>query len=269
MPRGVSEYDSAYLHNRLWTPSLIRPAFWLDANDLSTISISTGVSEWRDKSGNNRHVSQSTEARRPTYSETGFNGRPTVSAVATSKQWISTNTNLSGFSGSGYLWAFSACSMSSSASWYGRLLSYNQVGRKDYNTSDLTAFLIREASNNKMQTQRGGALSTANVTPDTNMLVGSVYGNPNNIFYVNGTGATPSSYFTSFNSSPRLTIFWDNDTDFQTYWDGKCSEMILGDFEISDVDRQKIEGYLAWKWGLVDKLPSTHPFITRPPLLGD
>lgn len=41
---------------------------------------------------------------------------------------------------------------------------------------------------------------------------------------------------------------------------GYMGEVLVYDTEISAENRQKIEGYLAWKWGLVDKLPSSHPY---------
>jgi hypothetical protein len=49
------EDAEALLQGRLWTPALLGPALWLTANDLSTISIATNVSQWRDKSGFDRH----------------------------------------------------------------------------------------------------------------------------------------------------------------------------------------------------------------------
>jgi hypothetical protein len=33
--------------------------------------------------------------------------------------------------------------------------------------------------------------------------------------------------------------------------------------------RRRVEGYLAWKWGLQDKLPSATWYRDRPPLIGD
>jgi hypothetical protein len=29
---------------------------------------------------------------------------------------------------------------------------------------------------------------------------------------------------------------------------------------LTTIERQELEGYLAWKWGLQTSLPSTHPF---------
>ena len=34
---------------------------------------------------------------------------------------------------------------------------------------------------------------------------------------------------------------------------------------LSTEDRQKLEGYLAWKWGLEANLPAGHPYESTPP----
>lgn len=51
-----------------WTPAdLPNLALWLDASDASTFTYSTGVqvSQWNDKSGNNRHFTQPTSGNQP------------------------------------------------------------------------------------------------------------------------------------------------------------------------------------------------------------
>src|SRR5688500_5791938 len=78
MPRGVDSTDEARLQGRLWTPAVLRPHAWYDAQDVSTISTATGVSEWRDKSGNGRHVTQATGTAQPAYNQGRINARPAV-----------------------------------------------------------------------------------------------------------------------------------------------------------------------------------------------
>jgi len=85
MPRGVNQYDEAQLQGLLWTPDLVRPALWLDAADASTVSVATGVSEWRDKSGNGRHFTQTTTANQPAYNQNGINGLSSISFDGTAK----------------------------------------------------------------------------------------------------------------------------------------------------------------------------------------
>ena len=46
-------------------------------------------------------------------------------------------------------------------------------------------------------------------------------------------------------------------------------EAIASYSALSALDRQRMEGYLAWKWGLQANLPSGHPFISAPPIWGE
>ena len=44
------------------------------------------------------------------------------------------------------------------------------------------------------------------------------------------------------------------------FWPGYLNEFLLVPRNITILQRQQLEGYLAWKWGLQGNLPSTHPF---------
>jgi len=48
-------------------------------------------------------------------------------------------------------------------------------------------------------------------------------------------------------------------------WDGAICEVIAIKDEVSDETREKLEGYLAWKWGLTASLPVGHPYKLEPP----
>lgn len=52
-------------------------------------------------------------------------------------------------------------------------------------------------------------------------------------------------------------------------WIGKIGEIIILNEEPSEQLRQEIEGYLAWKWGLVEFLPGDHPWKKEPPYKQD
>ena len=49
---------------------------------------------------------------------------------------------------------------------------------------------------------------------------------------------------------------------------GYIAEIVVLASIVSDAVRQRIEGYLAWKWGLQNALIAGHPFANRPPLIG-
>jgi hypothetical protein len=46
---------------------------------------------------------------------------------------------------------------------------------------------------------------------------------------------------------------------------GDYCELIIYKGLLSDPDRQKVEGYLAWKWGTVSSLDINHPYKNNPP----
>ena len=48
-------------------------------------------------------------------------------------------------------------------------------------------------------------------------------------------------------------------------WLGDLAELIICNQELSDSDVQKVEGYLAHKWGLSDDLPGSHPYKNNSP----
>ena len=49
------------------------------------------------------------------------------------------------------------------------------------------------------------------------------------------------------------------------FFNGSMCEFMIFNTVLSTTDRQKIEGYLAWKWGIT--LPSGHPYISAAPTL--
>lgn len=67
---------------------------WWDAADASTVTIATGVSEWRDKSGNGRHASQGTGNNQPDYTGT-LNGRKIITFDGTNDSLATTSFSVS------------------------------------------------------------------------------------------------------------------------------------------------------------------------------
>jgi hypothetical protein len=50
------------------------------------------------------------------------------------------------------------------------------------------------------------------------------------------------------------------------YYQGHMKDILFYTGLMTPFDRQKVEGYLAWKWGLQTSLPASHPFRTAVPL---
>lgn len=105
-------------------------------------------------------------------------------------------------------------------------------------------------------------------SPLTTVTVGTNYltfyswtGTTTNVGY---NGATPSSGTQPAYSSSatQLDIMFESAANTTS---GYIGEMIFYNSVLSTTNRQRIEGYLAWKWGLVASLPANHPFKNAPP----
>jgi hypothetical protein len=76
------------------------------------------------------------------------------------------------------------------------------------------------------------------------------------------TPAQITTYSTQLNTSMYFKIFTNRGTGNMP--DGAFGECILCE-DVTTTTRQKIEGYLAWKWGLAANLPGGHPYEFGPP----
>lgn len=67
----------------------------------------------------------------------------------------------------------------------------------------------------------------------------------------------------SSDTSPTASVSSSDITISTPGPDGiQVGDIIFGSGAFTDEDRQKIEGYLAWKWGLEKELPSDHPYAS-------
>jgi len=212
-----------------WDPSLISTALWLDAADASTITESGGaISQWNDKSGNGRNATQVTAGNRPTYTSAALNGKNVVSFNG-STQWFA---NFSAFSAGHFI----AVAKSATSKSYAGL-----------HTGYASELILSSAGTQVIQA------STSYVNSLTNL---SVTFNQPFIWGLN-LGAT--------RSAERTLGQEFNDPGAVRAWDGYCGELIVLASPQDVVIRNKLEGYLAHKWGLTANLPSTHPYKTNAP----
>ena len=288
MPRARTLYDEALLQRRLLTPAVLRPALWLDADDLSTISTATGVSEWRDKSGNARNVTQGTGGTQPTLTLGGLNGRNVLSFNGS--QWLtspaaaSTWNFLHTTNGSSIFAVWKAGNISDPNAIYG-LLGTSAVATANHGLGLFFDDRAVASRNEKVivQISRGvggspavGNLSADLAHPPNTPVILSHIGDPGNataanrsIIRVNQTLIqlnTTTDAASSSNASFTLQIGACGNNTFPHT--GYIAEIVVLASIASTQVRQQIEGYLAHKWGLTANLPADHPYRNRPPLIG-
>ena len=276
MPRGVSRYDEARLQGRLWTPDLLRPALWLDAADLSTVTVIGGaVSEWRDKSGNQRHAA--TAVRGPSLLANAQKGLPAVNFTAASGTKLDTSDFPIAPSRQ-----FCAFAVASAAGLLGGS-TYRRIWvAKGINPDALQAgstysqgYMGSGANAGSAMMIAGGTGITAPVVTGLGnlapVLLTGAFGTAGaasneNTISANGGARQSLSAQSGALSTTGIRIGNDVSTNFVSSWNSWVAEIIFTG-AIAFYTLQIVEGYLSWKWGIT--LAASHPFANRPPLIGD
>jgi len=75
------------------------------------------------------------------------------------------------------------------------------------------------------------------------------------------SGSAPAN-FTPYDGSPNFSVGSARST---TSFTGYLCEVVAYSVYLNTTQRQRIEGYLAWKWGLQASLPPSHPYLSSPP----
>ena len=236
-----------------FTPgSISNLKLWLDASDSGTITESSGsVGQWSDKSGNGRNASQSTSSSQPIYSSDKliFDGTddflsfsnlgisdPITLFMALRPHSLSTDDRILSINGNNYhgclMFGSSTSLQLYNVGWY----TINSSTALSPNQSTLISLTI-DSSHNAAATVNGIAQNTLSSSQ----------------FLANGV---------STNLGGKLFI---GSTAYGNTYDGEFFEVLLLDSAMATNERQKIEGYLAYKWGLVNSLPADHPYKSVTP----
>jgi hypothetical protein len=240
---------------KLWRPTEITTALWLDAEDTSTITLNGAtVSQWADKSGNGRNAVQATAANQPTYNATGLNSKPSLSfdgndslsglwAAATASQ--ATVAVVGTYGSSGTTQAMASIGIGSNNSGLG--LGWNTMSAA-FNTF---LWAIGEATRSGFVATplvHIGVLSPSSITQSLNGNTSSA-----------AIGSTPTVATNYQVGGIGGTLLLQNGS--------RVSEVVILSSAASTDNRQRLEGYLAWKWGLQADLPVGHPYKNTPPIV--
>jgi hypothetical protein len=233
-------------HPYRFGPAMILPTqisgclVWLDAADSATFTLSgSNVTQWRDKSGNANHFS-TLAGTSPTYS-----------------------SNEVAFPSGGV--------MRSSASIALTLNTYAVIVFKLMQPSDFSYVLSFTSMSPGGFTGHYSIRANAGILGGTAASPGNEadFGNAN--YFVNGT-FNPSFGGSTYSNAPVVVAAKNTNLTGTTtvelsaaigrYFVGRMYEVILYSSPLTTTQRQQIEGYLAWKWGLNTALPSpTTPWL--------
>lgn len=250
-----------------WTPKLLGTGLklWLDADDESTMTLSSGdISEWRDKSGNANHATQTTSTRRPNR-ETGVQNSRAVVRFNGTSEWFSTPFTMRDRTSFATVLAFK--SDISNGTW--RLLSEQWLPDNSkffihpYTASNTAYGVVFSWDGGVNSGNAVGTVTTAHISAFVRES-----GSTNKLFRTGTEQSSRSANSTtsSLQSGSQLTIgsVYDG-TNIAHFYDGDLYEVLIYDGSLSTADRQKLEGYLAHKWGVTADLPSGHPYKNYAP----
>ena len=234
-----------------WTPAAIGAYMWLDADDTDTLTIdegSGGVSAWADKSGNGRNATQTTSSRHPGTGARTIGGKNAVEFTYNSTYFQIDSFDLMGQEA----WAV----LHQDAS------NFTVLGG---NGNAQTTLL----SSGKMRLWRGsnpynGDAQSSAVALQTDHTLGWLAHTDNKKFSVNGTLEVTSNVPTG----AAHTVSQIGKSQYAGA-DGLMGELIVTNGMLSTADRQRMEGYLAHKWGTAGSLPEDHPYKSASPTYGN
>ena len=229
---------------------------WLDGNDPTTITQSSArVSSWADKSGRANNATMATASNQPSYSSI----TKSVSFTAQNNYLITPYTaNIS--QESAFMVLFERSKNAAGNVYFGATIG----GREFVNNSNVGIYISKSGS--APVGTAGPLLSTQSTT-----LMNYSYTTVSTNLFFNGSNTNSiASGFSSWTAGTVTQIGASLQPLYtQNAFSGHFHEIILYSTVLGSLQRQTIEGYLAWKWGLSTLLPSWHPFYTRRPLPTD
>lgn len=251
-----------------WTPANTSTEFWYDAADFSTITSSSGAyaDAWLDKSGKGIHLTPSAASTGPQANTRTLNG-----------------LNVLEWSGSGFYEDLGTDSFiwdqANNPLWVAMVWQYDPFGTAaqffvwhmtGVTTAGLrmsqrvtpTRFEILGGSGVVTGTNADNKIFSSTVIPPaaTPVITVSKLNDTSSTWRVDGTFTTPGTPTVGTNSINRLRF--GHNEGFQFFFDGFIAEVVGF---TSAGDQEKVEGYFAWKWGLQDNLPVTHPYKNEAP----
>jgi len=252
-----------------WTPASVSTHLWIDVSDAASRSLSGAeITQLTDKSGAGNTFTQGTSTKRPTLVSADLNGLDTASFDGTDDA-MGDGTNTVGKNVSALVCAalFNPdtvnadrrvfnCSTGSSSSAARLLIGFNSSSQ----------FRIGGRRTDAGTYAEDVAVSASSYAGQWTIVLALFdYANATLTVRINGAQESTGAFLavgSTSNSDSVSSGLGSNTTANAGYFDGKLAEMTV---QPSLADVEKIEGYLAHKWGLTSLLPALHPYKSVAP----
>lgn len=247
-----------------WTPNnLPGLVAYFDARDSSKITQSGGtVSQWVDKSGKAQTFVQATGANQPNYNATGINGLPSLGGNGTSKH-MTKASNLTSMSFANGNYQF-AVYLPTAADTDQTIVIFGDNGG-----GGRSAFYLHNQG-----CTFGGAtpVSWTPVTTGSPLIhvARAPSGAVSQTIALSLNGATEQTATTTRTNVAGTTysmFVYFSTTPASNYLHGDIGIIGCGNGALSDDNKLRLEGFMAWAYMIPTNLPSTHPYRNAPPMI--
>jgi hypothetical protein len=247
------------------------PLVWFDAADTSTISFSTGsvVARWLNKGSSGANATALVGSL--TSGVTTLNGLNLVNCPASANLGFTVgipNQPRAWFA----VFRLTSQLTTTGTTQYFALINQTTGSGQDAISGPMSPTNIATNTYSIGEGSTGLGTNINTVTAPNGFNVMKQYG------YINSAASTSSNFITVNGSPMTLSTSlaasgYTTTSVLYTFGDiyggsgADIAEVILFNTELTTPQRQQIEGYLGWKWGIGNTLPATHPYYKYPPAL--
>ena len=256
-----------------WTPSALSGVLWMDASDCGYTN-NQPVSVMVDKYGVSNMIDTGLDGiyHRPTCKTNQLNGLSAISFDGDASDYNHGDFLSTAKRFSTNVWTIFIVASGSAQTNNGVISQHNTMA-----DSGRCAFIGTSASSPydraKVFINNGTSFNYECTNKAFNGIANIIasYASSNSYFMaVNGISEslTSGTAFIPLNCNLKIGAFGlDSFGTSASPYEGLIFEVLCYTNLLNASDRQKIEGYLAWKWGIQARLPASHPYKNARPTL--
>jgi hypothetical protein len=253
---------------------------WLDANDANTFTLGSNnkVVQWNDKSSFATHAVNATDSQRPTLSSMGAGLSAVYCINGVSSTGLFSNTiNTQG----SYKDLFIVARYDLGSVWYPNGIGFQTLFSGGTSQATIDSNTAPSNGNGIVGSPLTGYCPLSTEFWGMGWITGSHYHLNGSLSPIVSSGSNnPRTALPTIYTNPGMINFRCTATTLAlsgytisglkgsvgNSWYGPIYEIISYQTLLSDSERQKVEGYLAYKWGLQSLLPASHPYKSSRPV---
>jgi hypothetical protein len=272
--KGITLAKVFTWNETVWNPSMISTALWLDASDSTTLFttdvgstlVTSGdtVGRWNDKSGNSLNVSQSSSSQRPTYALNALAGKP-VLVFDGSNDILFRSTGLNNVPNVTIISVFRVVTAAGADLFMGigatgATGAIRGIYRDNTSNALWSAGWARDFTST-LDTDPGGGYHIFGLMNTSLSTPNNFQAHRDGVVQIGSSGGGNLD-----NTAAGFSVGSLRGSAVATYYSNiETAEIVVLTSAADTTTRQKIEGYLAHKWGLTANLPNDHPYKTVGP----